>query len=122
MAVSAFVVPHALLSPLVSLRQRCVWVGDLSEELGMRRVDKSEAERFATRINGVYFETSAKTGQQVTEVFNYIGDRLTVRLRLSPSLCLCACSSVVCLPWEEGLVLRCTLLYANMRSWSDGED
>jgi hypothetical protein len=52
----------------------------VQERPELRKVDLAIAQRYASSINAVVVEASAKTGENVTEMFNQAIDRPTFRL------------------------------------------
>jgi len=53
-------------------------VGNMADLQDQREVSDEEATALADRINAQYFETSAKTGQNIQELFAAVADRVPV--------------------------------------------
>jgi small GTP-binding protein len=60
-------------SPVVAM------LGNKSDLEGQRKVTDEQIMTTATKLNAKYYLTSAKTGQNVEEAFNYIGKELVLR-------------------------------------------
>ncbi|GKT27759.1 Small GTPase like protein, partial [Aduncisulcus paluster] len=78
--VFEFVMKEAMKNSIV------VFVGNKIDLVESRKVDKSTAEEFATENNILYFETSAKTGEGVEEMFLQIAEKCVMKEHMLPSL------------------------------------
>ncbi len=56
-----------------------VILGNKSDLADQRKVSEEQLQSMAAKANAKYFLTSAKTGQNVEEAFNYIGNELVQR-------------------------------------------
>ena len=48
-----------------------------------RKVNQQDAELFAKSINAIYFETSAKTGENISKLFNQVAENISYKQELA---------------------------------------